>query len=101
MEGEFGGAGLVDDGDAGGIELWGVVEDVAAGTLADGDDMGGLADGLAELPGVDLRVYPMVIFGVAEEDEVVDGDDTGYASLTDADGQFAGKTVVELDAVVP
>ena len=101
MEGEFGGAGLVDDGDAGGIELRGVVEDVTAGTLADGDDMGGLADGLAELPGVDLRVYPMVIFGVAEEDEVVDGDDTGYASLTDADGQFAGKAVVELDAVAP
>ena len=101
VEGEFGGAGLVDDGDAGGIELWGVVENVAAGTLADGDDMGGLADGLTELPGVDLRVYPMVIFGVAEEDEVVDGDHTGYAALTDADGQFAGKAVVELDAVAP
>ena len=66
VEGEFGGAGLVDDGDAGGIELWGVVEDVTAGTLADGDDMGGLADGLAELPGVDLRVYPMVIFAAPE-----------------------------------
>ena len=89
VEGEFGGAGLVDDGDAGGIELGSIVEDVAAGTLADGDDMGGLADGLAELPGVDLRVYPMVIFGVAEEDEVVDGDHTGDAALTDADGQFA------------
>ena len=38
VEGEFGGAGLVDDGDAGGIELRGIVENVAAGTLADGDD---------------------------------------------------------------
>ena len=77
--GEFGGAGLVDDGDAGGIDIGSVVEDVATGTLADGDDMGGLTHRATELPGIDLTVDEMVVLGMTEEDQVVDGDDTGDA----------------------
>ena len=91
---------MVDDADAALVNM-AQLHDVALGTLADGNDVVGLADGLPELPCIDLRVNPMVELGVAEEDEVVDGDHTGDAALTDADGQFAGKAVVELDAVAP
>ena len=76
------------------------MEDVALGALADGDDVVGLTDGLAELPGVDLRVEPVVVLGVAQEDEVVDGDHALYTALGDAYGQLARETVEELDAVV-
>ena len=82
---EPGATGLIDEADL----LFGhvaVMDDVAAGTLGDGDDEVGLADGAAELPGVDMGVDPGVVFGMTEEDEVVDGDDTGDAALTDADG---------------
>ena len=97
--GEAGGAGLVDDGDAGGIDLGGVVEDVAPGALADGDDVVGLTHGLAELPGVDLRVEPVVVLGMTQEDEVVDGDDAADAGGSEAEGQLAGEAVEELYAV--
>ena len=75
------------------------MEDVALGTLADGDDMVGLAHRLTELPGVDLRVEPVVVLGMAQEDEVVDGDHTSDATAGDAHGQLARETVVEFDTV--
>ena len=61
----------------------------------------GLADGLAELPGIDLRVEPVVILGMTQENEVVDGDYALDAALTDTDGQFARETVVDLYTVTP
>ena len=61
--------------------------------------MVGLADGLTELPGIELRVYPMVELGMTEEDEVVDGDDALDATATDAYGQLARQTVIELYAI--
>lgn len=55
---EPGATGLIDEADL----LFGhvaVMDDVAAGTLGDGDDEVGLADGAAELPGVDMGVDPV------------------------------------------
>ena len=76
-----------------------VMDDVALGTLGDGDDEVGLFQRSAELPGIDLPVYPFVVFGMAEEDEVVDGDNRLYATLADADGKFPAESMIELDAV--
>ena len=76
-----------------------VMDDVALGTLGDGDDEVGLFQRSAELPGIDLPVYPFVVFGMAEEDEVVDGDNRLYASLADADGKFPAESMIELDAI--
>ena len=61
----------------------------------------GLADGLAELPGIDLRVEPVVILGMTQENEVVDGDYALDAALTDTDGQFARETMEHFHAVAP
>ena len=36
---------------------------------------------------------------MAEENEVVDGDHALDAAFADADGKFAGETVVELDTI--
>ena len=58
-----------------------------------------LPEGLTELPGIDLRVDPVVELGMAQEDEVVDGDDAPDAALADADGQFARESVKHLDTV--
>lgn len=75
------------------------MDDVAAGTLGDGDDEVGLADGAAELPGVDMGVDPGVIFGMTEEDEVVDGDDGADATAADAQGKLTGEAMIELDTI--
>ncbi len=75
------------------------MEDVALGALADGDNMVGFAHRLTKLPGVDLCVEPVVVLGVAQEDEVVDGDHALYTALGDAYGQLAREAVVEFNAV--
>ena len=36
---------------------------------------------------------------MAEEDEVVDGDNRLYAALADADGKFPAESMIELDAI--
>ena len=59
----------------------------------------GLADGLTELPGIDLRVDPVVELRMAQEDQVVDGHHTLDTALSDADGQFARESVKHLDTV--
>jgi hypothetical protein len=41
----------------------------------------------------------MIILGMAQEDEVVNGDDAANARLLESCGQFAGKTVIEFYAV--
>ena len=90
--------GLIDEADL----LFGhvaVMDDVATGTLGDGDDEVGLADSAAELPGVDVGVDPGVIFGMTEEDEVVDGDDGADAAAADAQGKFTGEAMIELDTI--
>jgi hypothetical protein len=76
-----------------------VMDDVALGTLGDGDDEVGLFQRSAELPGIDLPVYPFVVFGMAEEDEVMYGDNRLYATLADADGKFPAESMIELDAI--
>ena len=63
-----------------------VFHDVALRTFADGDDMVSLAEGMTELPGVDLRVNPVIVLWVAQENQVVDGDDALDATLANADG---------------
>ena len=95
---EKGAAGLVDDADLVGRNLT-ELDDVTTGAFGNGDDKVGFFDGPVKLPSVDLAVEPFVVFGMAEEDEVVDGDDTGDAALTDAEGEFSGKAVVEGDVV--
>ena len=77
------------------------LDDIALRTLADGDDMVGLANGLAELPSIDFRVEPMVEFGMAQENQVVDGYDAANTAFSDADGQFTRQSVIELHAVAP
>ncbi len=89
---------MVDDADAALVNM-AQLHDVALGTLADGNDVVGLADGLPELPCIDLRVNPMVELGVAEEDEVMDGDNALDAAAPDAHGQLTGKTMKELYAI--
>ena len=76
-----------------------VVDDVATGALGDGYDAVGLFQGAAEFPGVDFTVYPFVVFGMAQEDEVVDGDHGADAAAADAKGKLAGESVIELHAV--
>ena len=91
-------ARLIDEADL----LFGdmaVMDDVALGTLGDGDDEIGLFQRSAELPGIDLPVNPFVVFGMAEEDEVVDGDNRLYAALADAEGKFPAESMIELDTI--
>ena len=95
---EKGAAGLVDDADLVGRNLT-ELDDVTTGAFGNGDDQVGFFDCPVKLPSVDLAVEPFVVFGMTEEDEVVDGDDTGDTALTDAQGEFSGKAVVEGDVV--
>ena len=97
--GETGGKTLVDDADAVGILRTAQLEDVLAGALADGDDVVGLTEGMAELPLVETGVEPVVVLGVAQEDEVVDGDDAADAGTTETHGELAGEAVVDVDTV--
>ena len=68
-----GGVTLVNDRDATFVDMP-VFHNVALRTFADSNDMIGFADGLTELPGIDFRVNPMIELWVAQEDQVVDGD---------------------------
>ena len=77
-----------------------VFHDVTLRTFADGDDMVGLAESTTELPGVDLRVNPVIVFRVAQENQVVDGDDALNATLADTDRKFARESVIELYAIM-
>ena len=77
------------------------LDDVLAGAFADGDDAVGLAERLVELALVDPGVDGVVVFGMAHEDEVVDGDDARYTGLAKSHGQFAAQSVVEGDPVSP
>ena len=61
--------------------------------------MVGLLDGAAEFPGIYTTVQPVVVFGVAQKDKVVDGDNAPDATLAYADGQFARQSVKHLNAV--
>ena len=97
-DGETGRETLVDDGDAVVVDVP-VFHDVAFRTLADGDDMIGFFQRATEFPGIDLGIQPVVELRVAQEDEVVDGHDTADAALADTHGQFAGETMIDLDAV--
>ena len=79
---------LVDDRNAAFVDV-AVGQDVAFCTFADGDDMVGLPNSLAEFPGIYFRVEPVVVFWMTEKDQVVDGDDALDATLADTDGQFS------------
>ena len=57
-------------------------------------------EGLTELPGIDLRVDPVVELGMAQEDEVVDGDDAMDAAFADAPWEFAWQPMIQLHTVV-
>ena len=73
--------------------------DVSLGTLADGYDAVCLATGLVEFPCVYFGVYPVVVFGMTHEYEVVDGDDGLDAGLPDAERQFASQSMIEVHTV--
>ena len=55
---------------------------------------------LEELVAINLNIYPIVVFGMAHKDEVVNGDNSLYACCADANGQFARKTMEDIDTVV-
>ena len=61
-----------------------VFQNIALSTLAYGDDMVGLTEGLVEFPGVELYIYGIVELWVTKENKVVDGNNTLYATLADA-----------------
>ena len=68
-------ATLIDDVDA----VFGEVaesEDVALGALGDSNDAQGFAQGGVELASIEEDVDGVIVFGVAQEDEVVYGDDS-------------------------
>ena len=91
-------ATLVDDRDAAFVNV-AVGHDVTFRTFADGDDMVGLLDSLTEFPGIYFCVEPVVVFRMAEKNQVVDGDDALDATLADANGQFSRQSVVDLNAI--
>ena len=91
-------ATLVDNGDAVFVNV-AVGHDVTFRTFADGDDMVGLPNSLAEFPGIYFRVEPVVVFWMTEKDQVVDGDDALDATLADTDGQFSRQSVVDLNTI--
>jgi len=62
--------------------------------------MGGLAQGATELPCVETHIDGIVELRMAQEDEVVDGDDAGDATLADANRQLARQTVIELHTIM-
>ena len=51
-------------------------EDVALGALGDGDDALSFAQGGVELASIEENVDGVVVFGMAQEDEVVYGDES-------------------------
>ena len=59
----------------------------------------GLFYGLTELPLVYLYIDGIVELGMAQEDKIVDGDHALDAAATDAYGQLARETVIELYAI--
>ena len=59
----------------------------------------GLFYGLTELPLVYLHIDGIVELGMAQEDKIVDGDYALDAAATDAYGQLARKSVIELYAI--
>ena len=91
---------LIDDINAVG-RIIGIVEDVALGALADGDDAVGLAQRAIELAAIEHHVEPMIVFGMAQKDEIVDRHHGLYARTAHALGQFTGESVIQVDAVAP
>ena len=90
---------LVDDADAVSIFCSAQFDDVLFGTFTDGNDVFCLAQCLAKFPFVDFRVYPVVVFGMSEEDKVVDGDYSVDAGFAQTDRQFTGHTMIHADTV--
>ena len=76
------------------------LHDVALGTLADGNDVVGLLQRLTELPGINLRVRPMVELGMTQEDKVVDGHHAADATLPDAYRQLTRQPMIELHTIM-
>ena len=79
---------LIDNADFAFVDI-AQFHDISFGTLAYSDNMVGLADCLTEFPCVNLCVYPVVELRMTHEDEVVDGDNTLDAAMSDAYRQFA------------
>ena len=91
-------ATLVDDRDAAFVNV-AVGHDVTFRTFADGDDMVGFPNSLTEFPGIYFRVEPVVVFRMAEKNQVVDSDDALDAALADTDGQFSRQSVIDLNTI--
>ena len=75
--------------------------DIPLGTLADGNNPVGLCHRLAEFPCVEFRVEPLVILGMAQEYQVVNGDNRLDARLLDSDRKLSRQTMIELNSVLP
>ena len=58
------------------------MHDVALRALADGDDMIGFTQRATELPLIETGVDSLIVFRMAQENQVVDGDDGTNASIT-------------------
>ena len=75
------------------------MHDVALRALADGDDMIGLTQRATELPLIEPGVDSLIVFRVAQENQVVDGDDGTYAGIAQTLGQFTREAVEQLHAI--
>ena len=76
-----------------------VGEYVALGAFGDGHYALGFAQGGVELAAIEEDVDGVVVFGMAQEDEVVDGDDAWDAGSAESDWQLSRQAVEELDAI--
>ena len=90
---------LIDDADAVGILLSAQLQNVLPRALTDGNDVVGLAQRLAELPFVYLRVQPVVVLRMAHKNQVVDGDNATNACLAQTHRQLARQTVIDGDTI--
>ena len=76
-----------------------IFDNISLGALADSDDMGGFFQCLAEFPFIQLYINGMVELGVAQENQIVNGNHTGDAAGLDAYGEFTRQTMVELNTI--
>ena len=75
------------------------MHDVALRALADGDDMIGFTQRATELPLIESGVDSLIVFRMAQENEVVDSDDGTNASITQTLWQFTREAVEQLHAI--
>ena len=69
---------------------------VALGTFADSHNLVGFTTSIAKLPTIYHHVDRLVVFRMAQEYQVVNGNHALYSSLMYAHRQFASKTMIDI-----